>query len=109
LNPESWGAIERIKVLMAIMFLVRLVQLFSLFWNLPVILTAAMPVFKYWVGNLSMGTAGYVREEVHVDASTEDGNNFTKNLVTLRAEMRAVLVSFYQMHVFRVIYLLLMN
>ena len=48
-----------------------------------------MPAFKYWVGNITMGTSGFVREEVHVDASTEDGNNFTKNLVTLRAEMRA--------------------
>ena len=36
-----------------------------------------------------MGTAGYVREEVHIDLSSEDRDNFIKNLVTVRAEMRA--------------------
>lgn len=90
LNPESWGAIERIKGTDGhYVFGSPGAAVQPVLWNLPVILTAAMPAFKYWVGNLTMGTAGYVREEVHVDASTEDGNNFTKNLVTLRAEMRA--------------------
>lgn len=90
LNPESWGAIERIKGTDGhYVFGAPGAAVQPVLWNLPVILTAAMPVFKYWVGNISMGTAGYVREEVHVDASSEDGNNFTKNLVTLRAEMRA--------------------
>jgi hypothetical protein len=59
-----------------------------------------MPAFKYWVGNLTMGTAGYVREEVHVDASTEDGNTFTKNLVTLRAGNAGSLVLFCLMMCF---------
>ena len=90
LNPESWGAIERIKGTDGhYVFGAPGAAVQPVLWNLPVILTAAMPVFKYWVGNISMGTAGYVREEVHVDASSEDGSNFTKNLVTLRAEMRA--------------------
>lgn len=90
LNPESWGAIERIKGTDGhYVFGAPGAAVQPVLWNLPVILTAAMPAFKYWVGNITMGTSGFVREEVHVDASTEDGNNFTKNLVTLRAEMRA--------------------
>ena len=44
---------------------------------------------KFWVGNLTIGASGYVRQEVAVELSTEDGNNFTKNLCTIRAEMRA--------------------
>lgn len=90
LNPESWGSIERIKGTDGhYVFGAPGAAVQPVLWNLPVILTAAMPAFKYWVGNITMGTAAYVREEVHVDASSEDGNNFTKNLVTLRAEMRA--------------------
>lgn len=90
LNPESWGAIERIKGTDGhYVFGAPGAAVQPVLWNLPVILTAAMPVVKYWVGNITMGTAGYVREDVHVDVSSEDGNNFTKNLVTIRAEMRA--------------------
>lgn len=89
LNPESWGAIERIKGTDGhYVFGAPGAAVQPVLWNLPVILTAAMPVLEYWVGNLTMGTAGYVREDVDVQLSSEDGNNFTKNLVTMRAEMR---------------------
>ncbi|MDC4664023.1 phage major capsid protein, partial [Acinetobacter baumannii] len=44
---------------------------------------------KYWVGNIAIGFAGVIREDVSVTVSTEDGNNITKNLVTILAEMRA--------------------
>ena len=90
LNPESWGAIERIKGTDGhYVFGAPGAAVQPVLWNLPVILTAAMPAFKYWTGNLTMGTAGYVREEVHIDLSSEDRDNFIKNLVTVRAEMRA--------------------
>ncbi len=90
LNPESWGAIERIKGTDGhYVFGAPGAAVQPVLWNLPVILTAAMPVLKYWVGNLTMGTAGYVREDVGVELSSEDKDNFTKNLVTIRAEMRA--------------------
>ena len=36
-----------------------------------------------------MATTGYIREDMDVQLSTEDGDNFRKNLVTIRAEMRA--------------------
>jgi hypothetical protein len=38
---------------------------------------------------LAIGFDGLIREDVAVTVSTEDGNNVTKNLVTILAEMRA--------------------
>lgn len=90
LNPEDWGDIEREKGTDGHYIFGSpgsLVQ--PVLWGVPVVLSAAQTVGKFWLGNLSIGVTGFVREEVNVELSTEDGNNFTKNLVTIRAEMRA--------------------
>jgi len=90
LNPEAWGAIERLKgddghyIFGSPGAMVQ-----PVLWGLPVVLTAAMPVTKHWTGNITIGTAGFVRQDVAIELSTEDGDNFTKNLVTVRGEMRA--------------------
>ncbi|RKG38656.1 phage major capsid protein [Acinetobacter sp. WCHAc060007] len=90
LNPESWGAIERIKGTDGhYVFGAPGAAVQPVLWNLPVILTAAMPVGGYWTGNITLGVSAYIREEVAVELSTEDGDNFRKNLCTVRAEMRA--------------------
>lgn len=90
LNPVDWGKIEREKTDDGHYIYGSpgaVVQ--PVLWGLPVILSAAQTEGKFWLGNLTLGVTGYVREEVMVEASTEDGDNFRKNLVTLRAEMRA--------------------
>ena len=90
LNPADWGAIERTKGDDGhYIFGNAIATVTPVLWGLPVILSAAMAAGKYWIGNLTIGVAGYVREEVAVELSTEDSDNFTKNLVTVRAEMRA--------------------
>ena len=90
LNPEDWGIIERIKGSDGhYIFGAPGAAVQPILWGLPVVLSAAMPLMKFWTGNLTIGTSGYVRQEVDVELSTEDGNNFTKNLCTIRAEMRA--------------------
>lgn len=90
LNPESWGAIERIKGSDGhYVFGAPGAAVQPVLWNLPVILTAAMPVGGYWTGNITLGVSAYTREDVAVELSTEDGDNFRKNLCTVRAEMRA--------------------
>ncbi|MRA47238.1 phage major capsid protein [Acinetobacter pittii] len=90
LNPESWGAIERIKGTDGhYVFGAPGAAVQPVLWNLPVILTAAMPVGGYWTGNITLGVSAYIREDVAVELSTEDGDNFRKNLCTVRAEMRA--------------------
>lgn len=89
LNPVDWGKIEREKgddghyIFGSPGAMVQ-----PILWGVPVVLSAAMPLGKFWTGNLTIGVSGYMREDVNVELSTEDGDNFTKNLVTMRAEMR---------------------
>ena len=90
LNPEDWGKIERLKGEDGhYIFGSPGAAVQPVLWGLPVVLSAAMTLGKYWVGNISLGIAGFIREDVAVELSTEDKDNFRKNLGTLRAEMRA--------------------
>ena len=90
LNPVDWGKIEREKSDAGEYLLGTpggMIQ--PVLWGLPIVLSSAMPAGKFWLGNLTLGVTGYVRQDVMVELSTEDADNFTKNLVTVRAEMRA--------------------
>lgn len=90
LNPEDWGAIERIKGSDGhYIFGSPGAVIQPVVWGLPVIFAASMPKGKYWVGNIKLGFDGVIREDVSITVSTEDGSNITKNLVTILAEMRA--------------------
>lgn len=90
LNPEDWGKIERIKGEDGhYVFGAPGAAVQPVLWGVPVIFAASMPKGKYWVGNMAIGFDGLIREDVAVTVSTEDGNNVTKNLVTILAEMRA--------------------
>lgn len=90
LNPEDWGKIERIKGTDGhYIFGAPGAAVQPVLWGVPVVFAASMPKGKYWVGNLAIGFDGQIREDVAVTVSTEDGNNVTKNLVTILAEMRA--------------------
>ena len=90
LNPKDWGAIERIKGEDGhYVFGAPGTAVQPVLWGLPVVFAASMPEGKYWVGNLALGFDGLIREDVNITVSTEDGNNITKNLVTILAEMRA--------------------
>jgi len=90
LNPVDWGNIEREKTDDGhYLFGTPGAMVQPVIWGLPVVLSSAMPVGKFWLGNLTLGVTGYVRQDVMVELSTEDRDNFVKNLVTVRAEMRA--------------------
>lgn len=60
-------------------------------WRLPVVETPAMTVDKFLVGAFKLGAQLFDREEANVEVSTEDSDNFRKNLVTIRAEERVAL------------------
>jgi HK97 family phage major capsid protein len=60
-------------------------------WRLPVVETQAMTEDKFLVGAFKMAAQIFDREDAHVDISTEDQDNFIKNLVTIRAEERLAL------------------
>lgn len=60
-------------------------------WGLPVVETQAMAVDKALVGAFNLGAQIFDRQDATVEVSTEDGDNFTKNKVTIRAEERLAL------------------
>lgn len=60
-------------------------------WGLPVVDTPAMAINKFLVGNFTIGATLYDRMGVEVLISTENVDDFEKNLATMRAEERLAL------------------
>jgi HK97 family phage major capsid protein len=60
-------------------------------FGLPVIESVGMAADTVAVGNFSQACTIYDREGVTVDMSESDSDNFTKNLITIRAERRLAL------------------
>lgn len=60
-------------------------------WRLPVVETQAMTVDRFLTGAFNLGAQIFDREDANVEISTEDSDNFRKNLVTIRAEERLAL------------------
>jgi HK97 family phage major capsid protein len=60
-------------------------------WRLPVVDTQAMTLDNFLVGAFKLGAQIFDREDANVEISTEDQDNFIKNLVTIRAEERLAL------------------
>lgn len=57
-------------------------------WRLPVVETQAMTVDKFLTGAFRLGSQIFDRQDANVQISTEDSDNFRKNLVTILAEER---------------------
>lgn len=57
-------------------------------FGLPVIATTSMEIDKFLVGDFMRAATLYDREGANVALSTEDGDNFVRNMVTIRAEER---------------------
>ena len=60
-------------------------------WGLPVVATQAMTADKFLVGAFRLGAQIFDRMDARVEISTEDSDNFRKNLVTILAEERLAL------------------
>jgi HK97 family phage major capsid protein len=60
-------------------------------WGLPVVATPAMALDAFLVGNFAIGATVYDRMGVEVLISTENVDDFEKNLATMRAEERIAL------------------
>lgn len=60
-------------------------------WRLPVVETPAMTVDKFLTGAFQMGAQIFDREDASVELSTDDRDNFVRNLVTILAEQRQAL------------------
>ncbi len=57
-------------------------------FGLPVIATTSMEIDKFLVGDFARAATLYDREGANVALSTQDGDNFIRNMVTIRAEER---------------------
>lgn len=95
LNPEDWAVIETLKDANGRYIFgdpngLRPPSI----WGLPVVDTNAMPAGNFLVGAFNMGAQIFDREDANVQVSTEDGDNFVKNMVTIRAEERLALAVF---------------
>lgn len=60
-------------------------------FGIPLVPTTAMAVDKFLIGDFRAAATLYDRQSPTVQLSTEDGDNFIKNMVTIRAEERLAL------------------
>ncbi len=61
-------------------------------WGLPVLDSTSLAPGEFMVGAFGMAAQIWDRDDATVEISTEDRDNFIKNMVTIRAEMRLALV-----------------
>jgi HK97 family phage major capsid protein len=95
LNPADWATIE-IDLLTATSNAVRVTYTAAgqpMLWGVPVVKSVGMTADLFAVGNFRQHGNIYDREGVVVQMSESDSDNFTKNLITLRAERRLALTS----------------
>lgn len=95
LNPADWATIEIELFTTAagqMLYNINANGQASLF-GLPVVQAIGMTADNVAVGRFSEAYMVYNREGVTVDMSESDSDNFTKNLITLRAERRLALAT----------------
>ena len=60
-------------------------------WGLPVLDSTSLAPGEFMVGAFGMAAQIWDRDDASVEISTEDRDNFIKNMVTIRAELRLAL------------------
>lgn len=92
LNPIDWTKIELTKDAEGRYILGNVVGgNETRLWNLPVVATQAMQSNRFLVGALALAAQIFDRMEIEVLLSTENTDDFERNMVTLRAEERLAL------------------
>lgn len=92
LHPIDWAIIEMMKDSEG-RYLIGNPQgtIAPTLWGLPVVPSMAQTVGEFTVGAWKMGAQLFDREQSGVLVSTEDGDNFRRNMVTILAEERLAL------------------
>ena len=91
LNPQDWATIELLTDSQGRYIIGNPQQVAQpMLWGLPVLTTNAMPVDTVIVMSRMAATV-YNREGTVIEMSESDSDNFTKNLITIRAERRLML------------------
>lgn len=94
MNPQDWGAIERIKRGSSdASYVVGSPTgiLGPMLWGLPVVVTNAMTQGYFMVGSFDIAAQVWNRTGTVVELFAQDDTNVQKNLLTLRAEKRTAL------------------
>lgn len=92
LSQQDWARIQLAKTTDgAYLFANPQGTVESRIWGLPVVDTPAMEIDKFLVGNFQIGATLYDRMGVEVLISTENVDDFEKNLATMRCEERLAL------------------
>lgn len=92
LHPSDWTAIELLKETTGGYIFANPQSLANpALWGRPVVATQAMTVDTALVGAFMMGAQLFDREDANVVISTENQDDFIKNMVTIRAEERLAL------------------
>ncbi|HWW11345.1 MAG TPA: phage major capsid protein, partial [Brevundimonas sp.] len=92
LNPMEWARIELTKDQAGSYIFANVLQLAGpVLWGRPVVSTTAMDAGEFLAGEFAVAATIYDRMDAEVLFSTEDRDNFVKNMVTARAEKRLAL------------------
>lgn len=95
LNPIDWTAIELTKDRNNnYVFATPTGLAVPGLWSRPVVATKSMDLSDFLVGSFQQGAMGWDREDVNVTVSTDDRDNFVKNMVTILCEERLALTVF---------------
>ena len=92
LHPADWASIELLKETTGA-YLIGNPQgaLAPTLWSLPIVATQAVSQGNFLTGAFRLGAQIFDRWDARVEVSTEDDQNFRKNLVTILAEERLAL------------------
>lgn len=89
LSPIDWTAIELTKTTdNQYLFTTPNGMAVPSLWGRPIVTTQSMDAGDYLVGNFRQAAQGWDREGINVTVSTEDRDNFVKNMVTILCEER---------------------
>lgn len=92
LNPTDWARVELTKDGEFRYIFANVMQLAGpQLWGRPVVETQSMDEDEFLVGAFRMAATIYDRMDPEVIASSEDRDNFVKNMITVRAEERLAL------------------
>lgn len=92
LHPTDYGVMERIKTTTGEYVIGQPAgALQPVLWGVPVFRSATVPAGKFLMADLSGSCALFMRQDAVVEMTESNEADFTANLVTVRAELRAVL------------------
>jgi HK97 family phage major capsid protein len=92
LSPSDWHDIELLKDgFHRYLFSNPAGTIPAMVWGLPVAQCYSFNGGEFLVGSFKLAVTIFDREQASILVSTEDGNNFTQNLVTILAEERLAL------------------